>query len=284
MTSVEHQKIAAPTPDTIVTGDWTLAQIVALMDRLTGVFAAIDFPVQGPVKHSLVSQRPHVRVPIGPDPNRHGYAIRTDILSRIINLSVAAGGHGGGNPAWKITIAHHKRPYRSEPWRQPILTSERLSEFCEAKEIEYVLVEGTGIEHDLAFANRFIDQALERLETVGPWLQDNLWLQLKCDCGRERATSARELFGRLPASQTISEALTKLCCVDCGKSAARLIAPCFENGQTALDRYRCGSGDDSQRLHLGDLDQLYETLGGDGKGPVYLGDGVSIGPDGTLSE
>lgn len=285
MSAKHRRKIVTPTPDTIITGNWTFAQVVALMDRLAGVFAAVDFPVQGPVAQSLISWSNHLRVPVGRDPKRDGYSVRRDEISRVVSFGVdSTSRFYGGNAAWKITINHHRRRYGSAPRQQPIITSAQLKELCDANEIEYVFVEGAGIEHDLVFANRFIDQALERLETVGPWLRDNLWLHLKCDCGRERTTSARELFGRLPASQKISEALTKLRCVDCGKSAARLVAPYFENGLTAFERYRRGGGDNSKHLHLNDLDELYEIVGGDGNGPVYLGDGVSIGPDGTLSE
>lgn len=280
-----RRKIDAPKPDTIVVGDWSLERLVALMDRMTGVFAAVDLPDPGPTEHTLVCWRHHMRVPVGPDPKRNGYAVRNDQISRTSGFSYNPERRvRGGLPVWQLSIYHHKRPYQSEPWRQPCVTSERLVEFCDANEIEYVFVEGTGIEIDLDFASRSIDRSEKRLETVRPWLEDNLWLQLVCACGRERFASARDLFGRLPANYGMSDALKKLRCVDCDKASIRQMTPFFENGLSALDRYRRGVAMDPQPLHLGDLDELYKVVGGEGTRPAYLSDGVYIDPDGTLSE
>ncbi|CAM2916254.1 hypothetical protein BRDI103020_08995 [Brevundimonas diminuta] len=255
------------------------------MDRMAGIYAVVDLPNPGPIKQTVVGWKHHLRVPAGPDPTKNGYACRSDEISRINGFGYSPESRfPGGVPIWKIKISHHRRPYRSEPWRQPCITSERLVEFCDANEIDYVFIEGTGIEVDLDFASRFIDRSEKRLETVKPWLEDNLWVQLVCACGRKRSASARDLFGRLPAQHRMSEALNKLRCMDCGKASVRQMTPLFEHGLSALDRYRRGAAEYSQPLHRGELDGVYENVGGDGVGPVYLGDGVTIGPDGTLSE
>jgi len=82
----------------------------------------------------------------------------------------------------------------------------------------------------------------------------------------------------------MSDALKKLRCMDCGKASIRQTTPLLENGLSALDRYRCDAAAYSPRSHRDGLDKLYENVGGDGVGSVYLGDGVTIAPDGTLSE
>ncbi len=281
----ERRKIDTPKPDTIVVGDWSLERLVALMDHMAGIYAAVDLPCSGPIKQTVVGWKHYARVPLGRDANKNGYAYRSDEIYRISGFSYHPESRfPGGLPVWQIKISHHRRPYRSEPWRQPCITSERLVEFCDAKEIEYVFIEGTDIEVDLDFASRFIDRSEKRLRIVEPWLEDNLWLQVVCGCGRKRSASARDLFGRLPAQHLISDALKKLRCMDCGKASVRQVTPLFENGLSALDRYRRGAAAPSQPLARGVLDEVYENVGGDGVGPVYLGDGVTIAPDGTLSE
>lgn len=282
---VERRKIDAPKPDTIVVGDWSLERLVALMDRMAGIHAAVDLPNPGPIKQTVVGWKHHLRIPVGPDANKNGFACRSDEISRINGFGYCPQSRfPGGLPVWKIAIWHHKVPYRSEPWRQPCMTSDRLVEFCDAKEIDAVIIEGTGIEVDLDVASQFIDRSEKRLEIVEPWLEDDLWLKLVCDCGRNRSASARALFGRLPSDQRMCDALNKLRCVDCGKASVRQMTPLFENGLSALDRYRWGAAAYSQPLHRGEFDEVYENVGGDGVRPVYLGDGVTIGPDGTLSE
>lgn len=120
----ERRKIEAPRPDTIVVGDWSLERLVALMDRMAGIHAAVDLPKSGSIKQTVVGWKHHFRVPVGPDANKNGYACRSDEIYRMHGFSYHPDSRfPGGLPVWQIKISHHRRPYLSEIWRHPCITS-----------------------------------------------------------------------------------------------------------------------------------------------------------------
>jgi hypothetical protein len=253
------------------------------MDRLAGVFAAVDVPNVGGLKHTVLTWRSHLRIPVGPNPIRNGYATRVDTLSRINKFGFNPNSkHPGGLAVWEIYISHHKREYRSEPWRQPYITSDRLEEFCDNGEIQYVHVRGPGVVEDLDFVEQYISKSERKLAVIGSWLQHNLWISVRCICGRDKSVSASEIFGRFPPDLPVAEALKVLRCRECNASAVQSVTPYFADGLTAFERYRTGNADYTSRPKLDVLDELYENVGGDGEGTIYLSDNLWIEPSGTI--
>jgi hypothetical protein len=281
----ERWKIDAPGPDTPVVGRWTLRQVVSLMDRMSGVFAAVDVPNTGRLVHTVLPWRHHLRIPVGPIADRDGYATRLDTLSRVNAFGFnPASSFPGGVSVWKIEISHHRRKYRSEPWRQPIITSERLAEFCDGGELQYVFVQGLGIEDDLEYVDRSISSAEAQLAVIGPWLDQDLWMNIRCACDKVRCVGARELFGKLPVGLPVAEALSKLRCTECNTAQIQQATPYFANGLTALERYRRGEVENAAPRKFNLPDELHMSVGGDGENPAYLSNNLWIDPDGTIHE
>ncbi|MEX6634037.1 hypothetical protein [Hyphococcus lacteus] len=120
------------------------------------------------------------------------------------------------------------------------------------------------------------------------WEEGGLIAKVRCRCGHTVTTTAPKL-SRGKRCSDIFALKNILRCSACGNMGEAEILPWFlENTVTHIDssrRYFDGDrGVDRQSIQQDVSFDLYGVMDGDGESDVYLGDGVSIKPDGRLSE
>ena len=155
----------------------------------------------------------------------------------------------------------------------------------------------TGIDLIWSFNNNAeaeIRRLMSRFRHAEKWLANPLeWVGLdlnaavQCRCGRVTIMEASTLCDQTECDN-IFQLKSRLRCTDCGEKGGAEILPWFTpfGIQRLPSAVRFSS--DPRRAHenenIGVRSALYKVMDGDGQDNVYLGDGMSIQPDGSLAE
>ncbi|MGP3713555.1 hypothetical protein ACS5UA_22420 [Brucella sp. RRSP16] len=202
-------KIDNPTEETIVLGGRTLRQIVALMERLTGMFEVID-----------ISEPEHFKAPVAK--RTHFYANTNENLQWTMQHLMCDSVHVSRNvnpwstPLWNMYIAHDVLPKGSRKILGEFVNSVNLSEAI--SRISYVITPEDDVTADIDRAEVVIASYEARLATIGEWKRLGLAKQVTCGCGRGRMLTAREVFSEISDECATAGVIKRLKCMGCGTS------------------------------------------------------------------
>lgn len=139
----------------------------------------------------------------------------------------------------------------------------------------------------LSFVSAFRDTE-QKIANPSDWGNAGLVAQVRCRCGHSISATASDLCkGR--QCKNIFSLRDKMRCSACGKLGEAEILPWFlKNTVSHISKsQRYFDGEDGYPREEPQHDvrvDLYEIMDGDGENDVYLGDGISISPDGTFLE
>lgn len=267
------------TAETVIAGGRTLRQIVALMDRFDGIQEIVDIPRVNEHRRSVYTNRSHFYTPSKGDLQwTMQHLACGDALRYRPGASVQ-----GGWTVWDLYLAYDFQPRGRQPVFGKLITSANLDDFL--PRISYAIVPKRDLTADIDSAEAALDAMDQRLSRIGTWVEMDLQMRVKCRCGHSAKIQARSTFASQPPDRPTSEVVALLKCNECGKADLLERLALFGTGDTAAVLY---SSNDRwakrNRSTLDRVDAFYRTLGGDGENPVYVADGVSISPDGRLSE
>ncbi|TCR63042.1 hypothetical protein [Bosea sp. BK604] len=136
----------------------------------------------------------------------------------------------------------------------------------------------------------FHRQLRSKFATPQAWVDYELDGRAECSCdhiGVVRSASLRRLFDQ---GLAVDDIKSHLKCVGCGSKSGFRIDPVYSERTPPNFRHRTMwvppreklVDKEEKRGGNSDLRDLYDTLGGDGTGSMYLGDGLSVSSSGSL--
>ena len=139
----------------------------------------------------------------------------------------------------------------------------------------------------LSFISEFRD-CERKIADPSDWDKGGLIARVRCRCGHTIKATASKLC-KDKRCKNIFALKNRMRCSACGNTGEAEILPWFQkNTATHIDnsrRYFDGErGVGRQNIERDQPGDLYRNMGGDGQSDIYLGDGISISPDGNLSD
>ena len=148
--------------------------------------------------------------------------------------------------------------------------------------------EKESFEDDIRSFFALFHEAEMKISNPMDWEPGGLRAKVLCNCGHSKTIPAANLLsGKVCDNIFMLE--KKLSCSSCGSVGRAKILPLFADSTVThinrsrryFDRALYNSTEPRHRFDH--AEDLYEVMGGDGENDIYLGDGLSVSPDGSIS-
>jgi hypothetical protein len=286
----KHVKIDGPTEDTVVLGGRTLKQVVALMDRMTGMLEVVDVSPDAEHPAALCSKR---SIYYANTPDKLQWNMQ-HLSYDHVHFPTLPREEYSGLLIWDMYIAFDLMPQGNQAKMGKRITSANLSEAM--SRIAYVITPKNDVTAVVNRAEAAISSYEARLATIGEWKRLGLIMGVVCGCGRGQLLRSREAFKRIPDNYETPAVIKRLKCTACGKSNVvetipynrKVMGPLSYSDNPYMNWGRAPAPRESDhvpvRRAMDREDPFYFNLGGNGQDPVYLGDDLYMGPDGKLRD
>ncbi|MPR06176.1 hypothetical protein [Microvirga tunisiensis] len=144
------------------------------------------------------------------------------------------------------------------------------------------------------FSNYYLG-VKENLKNTQTWISGKLEMRADCSCGHSGIVKNTVLSALFSRGLSIEDIKSRLKCDDCGSKEHLEIMSLYNENTPSEFRHeiywpndkrpRSGSILESSKIfsHRNpELEGMYKNLGGDGEGPVYLGDGAYLSSSGEV--
>lgn len=126
---------------------------------------------------------------------------------------------------------------------------------------------------------------------VSTWIDQKLDAMARCKCGHNGKIDYFKFLNKLKKIDALSSLKSHLKCTLCGGNSTVMTIPLYsEYTPRELIHNTAWINLERSRREIGpvvrnsELEEMYDTLGGDGDNAVYLSDGAYLSPNGEISE
>lgn len=207
------------------------------------------------------------------------------------------GNYTTGSPLWSISanfgyqipeaeaIPNSNRPFRRNGQSVYYRTEQPGKKY----EFQYVDIEDKF--KNLPKFLGFFAELNTRFAQVSTWVDQRLDAKVICECGHAGKIDHSKLSNRLHKVDAMDSLKSYLICTSCKRSAAVTVMPLY--GEYTPEEYihnTAWAKSGTVRTEVPsvarnpDLEEMYNTLGGDGERAAYLSDGAYLSPNGEISE
>ncbi len=286
-------KIDNLTEDTVVLGGRTLKEVVALMDRLRGMFYVVDVSPDAEHRKAFCKKRSHF---YANTPDKLQWTMQ-HLTYDHVHVPKHPNGLFSGYSIWDMYIAHDVMPHGHQAKRGKQITLANLNEAI--SRIAYVITPERDVTADVDRAEEVLATYEARLGKIGEWVRSRLYMDAICECGHQKIFKAHEVFRGIPGDRETSDVVKRLKCTKCGSASLAEINPLNRRGfYPGLGPFAYDHNDfidwgnpkpsrkprEAEPRKYAREDPFYVDLGGNGQDPVYVGDDVYMDPDGRLRD